>query len=263
MIFHEGDPGGEIVEEPAEAAIIEIDQPRGPAIDQQICEPHVGMDQTIAVRGLPEPGQTRGDDVFHAFQDRRDLRSDIRSVTPISPSRRGAEDSVEIPGQPFERGRPLPGYRVQMGSGGNFAKFLKRRNQILILIRLGSFDEMKQDHEPGGRQSCDRCLLYRLAVAAEIITGRYHASVPAQGGRPGKFTFYRAFGVIILTVNPQHGLVSVRFNKIGGVFGNVDQARPGRLRDIPEMQGIVCKNFEVAKHLLKRHVARGHGAYSP
>jgi len=152
---------------------------------------------------------------------------------------------------------------MQMGSGGDFAKFLERCDQILIPIRLSSFDKMKQDHEPGVRQSCDRCLLDRLAVAAEIVTGRYHASILAQGGRPGKFTFDCAFGVIVFPMNPQYGLVSVRFDQIGGVFGDVDQARPGRLRDIPEMQGIVCKNFEVAKHLLKRHVARGHGAYSP
>ena len=55
LVFHETHSGGEIIEEPGKAAVVEIDDAEPCAIDQQICEAQIGMDEAEAVAWLISP----------------------------------------------------------------------------------------------------------------------------------------------------------------------------------------------------------------
>ena len=50
VVFHEADTGSEVIHEPAETAVIEIDQPCLVIVDQEVGEAHVGVDQAVAFR---------------------------------------------------------------------------------------------------------------------------------------------------------------------------------------------------------------------
>src|SRR5690606_38892625 len=97
MVFHEAYAGGEIVEEPAQPAVVEVDKRCGGSVDQKVGEAHVCMDQAIAVRSLAKGGQPAADQCLGLFKDFADFRSDVGRITPIAPIRFRAKDSVGIP----------------------------------------------------------------------------------------------------------------------------------------------------------------------
>jgi hypothetical protein len=53
-VLEEADRGGEVVAEPGEAAIVEVDDPESIAVDQEIGGTHVAMDETELVGRLAE-----------------------------------------------------------------------------------------------------------------------------------------------------------------------------------------------------------------
>jgi len=102
IILDEADGRREAVEEPAPAAIVEIDEPGAFGIDRQVRQPHVGMDQVEAVRRLAECLKPVTDGALDPFQNPGNIRRHFRRVTPVSPCGVGPEDDSGLPCQPLE-----------------------------------------------------------------------------------------------------------------------------------------------------------------
>src|ERR1700676_1370456 len=63
--------GGEIVEQPAETAIVEIDDAQPAAVRQQVGEPQIGMHQTEHIGTLAEALEPKPDELQRTFQNDR------------------------------------------------------------------------------------------------------------------------------------------------------------------------------------------------
>src|ERR1019366_6720270 len=85
FMLDEADGGGEIVNEPAEAAIVEVDDAQMRSVHQQIGKPQIGMHQAEHVRAVTEPFEPLPDDWQHSFENRDSRWSKTDGLAPGSP----------------------------------------------------------------------------------------------------------------------------------------------------------------------------------
>src|SRR5262245_14116782 len=86
-----------VIEEPGEAAIVEVDDLDDAAVHEQIGEAHVAMDEIEALGRLAEPVKApldEPDSLAHRFET---LSRHAHSVLPTAPMRPRAETRLEVP----------------------------------------------------------------------------------------------------------------------------------------------------------------------
>jgi len=91
LVLEEGDGGRGVVEVPGEAAIVEVDDLHRVAVDQEIGEAHVAVDQPEAVGSLAERLQPPADQRHGAGEGGRRQGSILhgRSRSELTDARRG------------------------------------------------------------------------------------------------------------------------------------------------------------------------------
>src|SRR5262245_9293677 len=106
-----------VIEEPGEAAIVEVDDFDRAAVHEQIGKAHVAVDEVEAVARLAEPDKAaldEPDSLVHRFET---LSCHAHSVPPTAPMRPRAETRLEVPSVAFEPGRALPGADMGVHAG--------------------------------------------------------------------------------------------------------------------------------------------------
>ena len=261
IVLDEADRGGEIIKKPAPAAIVEVDQPRSLAVDQQVGQPHVRMDQVEACGRLAEGHKAVAHHLLHLLQNPGDLGRDLGRVAPVAPGRGRAENRFLVPGQALEIAWLLPAKDMLVAARGNRAKLLIPRRHVAGFIGGGTFDEVEEHHVARGRESFAMGLLDRVAIAAGINAGGDDHARLVQCLKPSQLAFDRAVGVVILPVNAQDRTVAARrLDQIGRVFGDVDQPRRRAVRHVPKRQGRLGQIVQMAQQFFQRHVGTGHRA---
>src|SRR4029079_17929748 len=117
-VFDEGKRGRAVIEIPAEAAIVEIDDLCLIAVDQQIGETHVAMNEAVALGPLAEGHKPLLDEIDGALKEPGLSGIESHAVAPRTPMLHRAEGAVEIPGQALEAPRPLPLPRMPVHARG-------------------------------------------------------------------------------------------------------------------------------------------------
>src|SRR5262245_52152467 len=84
-VLDEGERRRPVIEVPAEATIIEIDDLGLVPIDQEIGEPHVAMDEAIALRALAEGVEPLLDEIDRALEEFRLFGIEPHAVAPRAP----------------------------------------------------------------------------------------------------------------------------------------------------------------------------------
>src|SRR6266700_1281921 len=177
VVLDEAQRCADVEEVPAEPAVVEVDDlDVGPA-DQQVGQPHVGMDEPEPLRPGAEPAQPRGDQRGRPAEGLQFRPADPDAVLPAAPAGRLADAAVEVPAEPDERGRPGPAAGMPVHPGADLAEQLELLGQ-LIFRRLGARQPLEQHGLPGDRPDLD---VHDLAAVgrAEHRRGR-QPRVPPQ-----------------------------------------------------------------------------------
>src|SRR6266536_2536973 len=226
VVLDEAQRGADVEEEPAEPAVVEIDDLNvGPA-DQQVRQPHVGVDQAEPIRPGAEPAQPPGDQVGRPPEGPQLLRADPDAVLPAAPAGRLADTAVEVPGEPDERSRPRPAAGMPVHPRADLAEQLELLGQ-LVLGRLGPGQPLEQHRLAGDRPDLD---VHHLAPVRRPENGRGGQSlVPPQRLQPGELGGDRARLVVAGPVYPQHGSPAVGrvIHAVGRVLREAEQREPG------------------------------------
>src|SRR5499433_78701 len=131
LMLEEAHRRADVVEEPAEPGVVEVDDADRVAVDQQVGQPGVGVHQPVPFRAGAEggqPGPQRG------VEPAEDLPlGGVYSMTrrPPSPPGARAERCVVVPAEPGEAGRALPGPRVPVHPGGDLAQLREVRQRVV------------------------------------------------------------------------------------------------------------------------------------
>jgi hypothetical protein len=88
---------------------------------------------------------------FSRFKDRSDSGVDARATSPITPGRGIAENSIQIPSKALKWSWFHPSERMEVGLGGDRAKFLKCRGKVLIFAWRFPGDEIEHNHLARGQ----------------------------------------------------------------------------------------------------------------
>ncbi len=224
LMLVEGHGRCRVIHVPAEAAVVEIDDLHGLAVDQQIGQPQIAMDEAEALRPLAVCCKPLADEVHRAAEKLFLLGIDAHAVTPAAPMRIAvAEARLEIPGQPREPGRPFPLPRMQVHPRRHFAQHLEGTREILADTGLRARLPAEQHDVARPRHARVRHLLDDLAVLALDGRGRrHHAGLP-QVDQPGKLRGDGSLGMIAVAMDAQRPAPPVGcFHLVGGVLREVD-----------------------------------------
>ena len=118
LVLEKRHRGGAVVHHPAESAVVEIDQRDGVAIDQQIAQSHVGMDQPVTAGAATIVGQAAPQLGVEAIESWTVMRINARPGTPVTPERIPVQDSRRQPALALKSCRPPPGDGMLVQSGG-------------------------------------------------------------------------------------------------------------------------------------------------
>ena len=192
------------------------------------------MDEAVSGRPAPVRRKPVADKRLRSLQNLAHPRIDPRPVAPVPPVRRRPEDRPVIPDKPFKAFGKLPSGDMKMGARGNPAELPERFDQIIIGIRLCTFQPLEH-HQMARCQSGGSVALDQRPVTPCKRSRRRHTAVAVQRRHPGKFAFYGAARMVAFAVKPQNRPVPAsRLNKIGGVLRQVDQLQTRALRHVPE-----------------------------
>ena len=131
-MLDEADGGAEVVEEPAPAAVVEVDDPDLVAVQQQVGQPQVGVHQAEAMRSGAVAAQAGGQGGGQSTEHLALARADADAIAPLPPAGLRAESPVVVPGEPRERWRSLPALRVFMHAGGGGSQQAKGCGEALL-----------------------------------------------------------------------------------------------------------------------------------
>ena len=186
-VFKERNARCKIVEMPAEAAIVEIDQGDLISAGEQVRQPHIRMDQTVARRGLAECVKTPFNLVLRPCHKFRRACGYIRRVLPSPPFRISTEYGVAVPRQPRKMPRPLPRRCMSMEAPRRLAEPFEGFVQGLFLVRIASFNEFEHCEVSrfGGRAVSRN--LDQASVSSGNRLGRDDRPGSPQRFRPGQF----------------------------------------------------------------------------
>ena len=185
LVLQEADRGGEVVEIPAEAAIVEIDDRQAVAVDEQIGEPQVGMDEAEMSRGPRHRRRAAG--AAAAATSSSIGRSVRREAEPSRQSpQSGLSPSVvlEIPGLADEARRRRPAPAMGMQPRADRAEFVEPAGQAARLVRLLAGQELEGDDMAGGAVIVD--IGDQRAVGLRDRGERLDDAVAVQRGEPGQ-----------------------------------------------------------------------------
>ena len=91
VVFDERHRGAEIVEEPTESAIVEVDDRDRGSVDQQVGQPQVGVNQPEPVRSGAIAFQAFAQELFRPVQESVFVGADAVGVLPSAPPSLGAQ----------------------------------------------------------------------------------------------------------------------------------------------------------------------------
>ena len=158
-----GNGGGEIVHEPAEAAVVEIDQRHAIGVDEQIGEPHIGMNQAKSTRRRAISRKIGTPGAVEPREYRRYAPIDMRRLAPVAPELVGVEDR-RVPARADKACGRTEFLGVPVGGRGIAAERLEQAGQIVGRRRLPSRFGGEQHGVARRRPGC-RKTLDDLAVA--------------------------------------------------------------------------------------------------
>ena len=187
VVFNERNARRKIVEMPAEAAIVEIDQGGLISAGEQVRQSHIRMDQPVARGGLAECAETPFNLVLRPCHKFRRACGYVRRILPSSPFRISTENGVAIPRRPREMRRPLPRQSMPMEAPRRFAEPFEDFVQGLFLVRIASFNEFEHCEVSrfGGRAVSRN--LDQASVSSGNRLGRDDRPGSPQRFRPGQF----------------------------------------------------------------------------
>src|SRR5690606_37857584 len=102
-----------------EPAVVEIDHAQAVAVDQEVGEPEVRVNEAETFGAFAVGGQLARERVARALENGSSVRREAKRVAPVSPQRRGAQHGVEVPCLAAEALGPLPGACVTMQAGAD------------------------------------------------------------------------------------------------------------------------------------------------
>ena len=153
-MLEEAERRPQVKQEPAEPTVVEVDHLYVRAIDQQVGQPHVGVDEPEPLRPGAEASQPLADQRGGPAEHRCFLCTNPDAVLPAPPPRRRAYAAVEVPAKSVEPGRPLPAAGVPVHSGADPAEQLELPLE-LIGSWLAAWQELKQHALPGALPDLD------------------------------------------------------------------------------------------------------------
>ena len=244
-VLEEAHRGAQVVQVPAEPAVVEVDDADRSGVHQQVGQPGVGVHQAVALRTLAERPQPRAQRLVEAGEHSAFGGADTDAVLPAAPPGRRTERRVVIPVEPGEPRRPGPRPGVPVHARGDLAELLEvsagQRAPWLsgglspefsprLGPRLGPGQELKAHAVPfpaagfGHRH-------HPLPVGSRQDPRRAHAGLRAQRVHPGQLGSDLLLGVVAEAVHPQHrGPGTGIGDQEGGVLRNVEQLdRRGRV----------------------------------
>ena len=230
LVLEERHRGRAVVHEPTEAAVVEVDHLGGCAVDQEVGEPHVAVDQVEPPRGRAETPEPPADEVDGPGEQGFDLRCEPHAVTPRTPMGTASQRRLEVPGEALEAGGLRPALHVDVHPGGNLAQDLERTAQILLLlVRLHPLFPVEEDDVAGPGQRLVGDELDRFAVRTGDGGRGHDRAVAPQGGEPCQLGGDGVPAVIALAMDPQGPFPASGggLDPIGGVLGDVDEMRFG------------------------------------
>ena len=90
------------------SAVVEVDHDHLGTVDEQVREPHIGVDQPEPIGAPAESLESRLDRRVERLELAAFLRTDPEAVLPRTPVTVAADRTVVVPARPRESWRPLP-----------------------------------------------------------------------------------------------------------------------------------------------------------
>ena len=266
LCFEEGDGSGAVVQEVAEAAIVEVDHLRRVAVDQQVGQAHVAVHEVETIRRFAEALQPFPDALDGPREEILDLGGEAHAVAPGSPVRPGSQGGLEVPGEARESGRLLPVAHVTVHAGGDLAEDLEGAAQVVrVFVRFLSRLPAREHHVawPGQIRVGDE--LDELAVTARDGDRRDHRAVAAERREPYELRGDAVAAVIVLAVDPQRPSLSRTrgFHPVGRVLGHVDEVGGDALRQVVALERRIGEASDCGQALLVRQVVELRHPFLP
>src|SRR5215472_7876397 len=130
LMLEEAHRRTDVVEEPAEPGVVEVDDADRVAVDQQVGQPGVGMHQPVPLRAGAERGQPGPQRGIEPTEYLPLGGADPDPVLPSPPPGARAERGVVVPVEPGEARRALPGPRVPVHPRGDLAELGEVRQRV-------------------------------------------------------------------------------------------------------------------------------------
>ena len=204
-VLDEAERRSHIMQKPAQAAIIEIDNMGALAIHQQIGAAQVGMDQAEALRPRAEGIEPLTQQSLGEAQGLALCRRQARRAFPLSPMRGRAHRAGVVPDHALEMAGTPPGARLRVHAGAEPAQVALRGVQ---LVRIGktAVDPAEQRYITRARRLARDALQHRAVQRGQGLwradAGLVQRAHPVQLGLDG------VARLVIRTVNPHRGLES-------------------------------------------------------
>src|SRR5439155_15756574 len=135
-MLHEADGGGKVVEEPGEAAIIEVDYAETRAVDEKIGQPQIGVDEAEPVVSVSVGIETLLECIGDPLQQFSAIFAKTKAGVPIAPQRSCAQHCIKIPDLALKVRRPLPSAAMCVKPGTDRAEFAEPGNEMVRWIGL-------------------------------------------------------------------------------------------------------------------------------
>ena len=225
-MLEEAHRGARVVQVPAEARVVEVDDADPAVVHEQVGQPGVGVDEAVPAGAGAERGQPGAQGGVEPPQHLAFRRADADPVLPAAPARLGAERRVVVPVEPGEPGRAGPAPGVLMHAGGDLAELGEMLHRVTD--RLGAGQEL----EPHAVAPLTAGLVGRGHDPAAVGGGQHprraHPGLGPQRVHPGQLGGDRRLGVVAVPVHPQDRGPGIGvFHQVGGVLRDVEQADGG------------------------------------
>ena len=252
LVFMEGHWRCRVIHVPAEAAIIEVDDLHGAAVDQQIGQPEIGVYQAEAVGPHAVVCKSPPDQVNGALKESLACAVEPHTVAPAAPVRPLlAECCVKIPGEAGEPlgSLPLPG--MHMHARSDFAQGFEGAREIILDAGLDPVFPVEQHHVARALHARMSGVLDQLAVGSRQRIGCYrNAGLPQVHG-PCQFRGDGLTRLVTFTVNAQGPAAPVgRVDAIGGILRKIQQAGRAGLGQVVMRHRPMCQ-IEQDRKLLR------------
>jgi hypothetical protein len=231
-VLEEAHRGPQVVQVPAEPAVVEVDHADRSVVHEQVGQPSVGVHQAVALRALAERPQPRAQRVVEAGQHVAFGRADAHAVLPAAPPGLVAERRRVVPVEPGEPLRPGPAAGVPVHPRGDLAELLEMaagQPASRLGTGLSAGQELEAHAVPGPPDRVPAGAFGHPHHPPPVGGGQHprgaHARLRAQRVHPGQLGGDLLLGVVAEPVHAQHGGPGVRVgHQERGVLRDVEQA---------------------------------------